>query len=142
MNWLWSRSVHYFRKWVDFGPEVFTIFENELTLVQKCSLFSKMNWLWWGFFFVIVIFSVRTGGHGRKSGRYNINIGPQFWNFRFFFWPIILEFRPSRKKWMIPNKRTGQNDSERYRKCSKIRSGGRFLDIFGSDIFCENICRL
>ena len=26
-----------------FGPEVFTIFENELTLVQKCSLFSKMS---------------------------------------------------------------------------------------------------
>ena len=59
MDWLWSTGEHYFRKalalvqkrtlfwtWIDFSPEVWTILEDEMTLVHKCTLFSKMDWRW------------------------------------------------------------------------------------------------
>ena len=38
---------------------------------------------------------------------------------------------------MLPNKRTGQNDPEWYRKSLQNRSGGRFLDTSGSNIMRE-----
>ena len=38
---------------------------------------------------------------------------------------------------MLPNKRTGQNDPEWYRKSLRNRSGGRFLDTSGSNIMRE-----
>ena len=56
-----------------------------------------------------------------------------------FALPVLVKFRASRTIWRDPVKHTGQNDSEWYRKCSEIRSGGRILNISGPTILQNNI---
>ena len=54
-------------------------------------------------------------------------LGLQIWNFQNICLPILAKFRAFRTIWRDPVKHTGQNNSEWYRKCPQIRSGGRFL---------------
>ena len=65
-------------------------------------------------------------------------LGPKFGIFNIFL-HIFFKFRPSQKIWMNPMKLTAQNNPEWYRKCSKIRSGGRFLNLSVSKNLREDI---
>ena len=53
--------------------------------------------------------------------------------------PIFIKFRRSQKISRDPVNCTAQNDSELYRKCFEIRSGGRCLIIAGSKNYRKNI---
>ena len=43
MDWLWSRSVHYFRKWINLDLEVYSLYESGLHLVRMCRLVAKKD---------------------------------------------------------------------------------------------------
>ena len=74
----------------------------------------------------------------------NINIiililGLKIWKLANLFLLIFFKFRPFQKISVNPMEHTAQNNPEWYRKCSKTRSGGRFLNTSGSQNLREPI---